>query len=371
MLAAASACRKFHVFLYGKPFTIFTDHKRHHVHNATENVGANARPGIQGGIISNYTSGHPLPRGDDTKRELGLTKHVRHYTNFVIENSFPKAINKEETVGDNGEGRRVTKTNRLSREACCSWRTRPARGTYRCATETSRKNGKVCPRRPSRNFAYKAVAPCSRVVPWNWCNGRNVEECLSCQATTVCNTSGPLLMTELPSGPWRKVSVDFVGPFLNKDMALVFWDQYVWYPVVEFTTSTSADSFIPLFTFVFNMYGILEKIKSDNGLPINGSEFSNFAQEQGFKNWKVTAAWAEANGDRERFLQMLKKSAKIARLEGKLIRQEVQKTIGNYRAMPHQVTKQTPDQVTFGRELRRKLPKRVVPKKEVLSDHIR
>ena len=174
-------------------------------------------------------------------------------------------------------------------------------------------------------------------------------------------------MTELPSGPWRKVSVDFAGPFLNKDMALVFWD----YPVVEFTTSTSADSFIPLFTFVFNMYGILEKIKSDNGLPINGSEFSNFAREQGFRYRKVTPAWAEANEDRERFLQMLKKSAKIARLEGKLIRQEVQKTIGNYRAMPHQVTKQTPDQVTFGRELRRKLPERVVPTKEVLSDHIR
>ena len=68
--------------------------------------------------------------------------------------------------------------------------------------------------------------------------------------------------------------MDFAGPFLNKDMALVFWDQYVWYPVVEFTTSTSADSFIPLFTRVFNMFGIL-----DNGLPINGSEFSNFAQE--------------------------------------------------------------------------------------------
>ena len=39
--------------------------------------------------------------------------------------------------------------------------------------------------------------------------------------------------------------------------------------------------------------------------------------------------------------------------------------------MPHQVTKQTLDQVTFGRELRRKLPERVVPTKEVLSDHIR
>ena len=50
MLAVDFACRKFHVFLYGKPFTIFTDHKRHHGHNATENVGANARLRVQGGI---------------------------------------------------------------------------------------------------------------------------------------------------------------------------------------------------------------------------------------------------------------------------------------------------------------------------------
>ena len=120
------------------------------------------------------------------------------------------------------------------------------------------------------------------------------------------------------------------GPFLNKDMALVFWDQYVRYPVVEFTTSTSADSFIVLFTRMVNMYGIFEEIKSDNELPFNGSKFSNFAQEQGFRHRKVTPAWARTSGDRERFKQMLKKSAKSARLEGKPIRLEVQKTIGNY-----------------------------------------
>lgn len=106
--------------------------------------------------------------------------------------------------------------------------------------------------------------------------------------------------------------MDFAGPFLNKDMALVFWDQYVWYPVVEFTTSTSADSFIPLFTRMFNMYGILKRLSRTMGSRL--MEFSNFDQEQGFSHRKVTPAWAEANGDRERFLQMLKNSAKIARL---------------------------------------------------------
>ena len=43
-------------------------------------------------------------------------------------------------------------------------------------------------------------------------------------------------MTDLPRGPWKKVSVDFAGPLGNNDMALVFWDQYARYPVVEFTS---------------------------------------------------------------------------------------------------------------------------------------
>ena len=125
-----------------------------------------------------------------------------------------------------------------------------------------------------------------------------------------------------------------------------------------------------LFTPVFNMFGIPEEIKTDNGPRLNGSKFSNFAEEQGFLHRKVTAAWAEANGDIEHFMQTMKKSPKIARLERKPIRQEVKKTIGNYHAMLHPVTKQTPDQLTLGRESRRKLPERIVPTKKVLSDQI-
>ena len=65
--------------------------------------------------------------------------------------------------------------------------------------------------------------------------------------------------------------MDFAGPFSNKDTALVFRDQYVRYPVVEFTTSTSEDSVIPLLTRVFNRYRIPEEIESDLG-PIQWIE---------------------------------------------------------------------------------------------------
>ena len=112
---------------------------------------------------------------------------------------------------------------------------------------------------------------------------------------------------------------------------------------------------------MFNTYGIPEEIKSNNGPPFNGSKFANFAHEQGFRHRKVTPGWAEANGDVERFVQTLKKSARISKLEGKAIRERVQRTVGSYRATYPPATKESPDMLMFSRELRRKLPERIVP----------
>ena len=59
--------------------------------------------------ISEYTSRHPLPLEQSSKRELGTTKDVRHYVNFVIENDIPKAISKEEIIVSTGNDRELQK----------------------------------------------------------------------------------------------------------------------------------------------------------------------------------------------------------------------------------------------------------------------
>ena len=153
-------------------------------------------------------------------------------------------------------------------------------------------------------------------------------------------------------------------------MALVFWDQYSRYPVVEFVTSTSAEAIIPQLTRVFTKYGIPEEVKKDNGLLFNGSKFAKHSQELGLRHRKVTPGWAEANGDVERFLQTVKKSARVAKIERKEFKQEVQRTVGNYRATPHPVRRESPYKLMFCREIRRKLPGRVVPQAEKGHDPI-
>ena len=70
-------------------------------------------------------------------------------------------------------------------------------------------------------------------------------------------------------------------------------------------------------------------------------------------------------------MQTLKKSARISKLEGKAIREGVQKTVGSYRATPHPATRESPYMLMFGRELRRKLPEKIVPAGEIPYDQIR
>ena len=78
-------------------------------------------------------------------------------------------------------------------------------------------------------------------------------------------------MTPLPDGPWRKVSIDFAGPFGNR-MAMVLWDQYPRMPVVEFVATTPAQCAVLRMEKIFITYGVTEVIKSDNGPPLTASD---------------------------------------------------------------------------------------------------
>ena len=70
----------------------------------------------------------------------------------------------------------------------------------------------------------------------------------------------------------------------------------------------------------------------------------------------MTPGRAEANEDVEKFMQRIKKTARIAVLEGKPVRDEVRRGIRAYRATEHATTGASPNRLMFGRELRGKFP---------------
>ena len=73
-------------------------------------------------------------------------------------------------------------------------------------------------------------------------------------------------------------------PMASGDLALIFYSQYVRYPVVEFEESKSEKAAIPIIRRVFDTYGVQEEIKLDNGPPLNSHKCDEYSQEEGFEH---------------------------------------------------------------------------------------
>jgi hypothetical protein len=112
-------------------------------------------------------------------------------------------------------------------------------------------------------------------------------------------------MSELPKGPWLKLSLDFCGPLPSGDYLMVIVDEYSRYPIVEVIRSTSADVVIPEVDKVFALFGYPEVIKTDNGPPFQSRDWGRFMRMCGVVHRKITPLWPEANSQAEHFNQPL------------------------------------------------------------------
>ena len=118
-------------------------------------------------------------------------------------------------------------------------------------------------------------------------------------------------------------------------------DEYSRYPVVEFTTSTSAKYVLPIIDKVFATLGFPQKVKTDGGPPFNGTdshEYKVYMKWAGIKARVVSPEDPKANGLAENFMKVINKIWHISKIEGKNPKQEINKFLRQYRATPHYST---------------------------------
>lgn len=194
-----------------------------------------------------------------------------------------------------------------------------------------------------------------------------VANCLPCQAAThrPVQHLEPLQMTQLPTHPWKQVSVDFCGPFKTGEHILVVIDDYSRFPEIEIVHSTSAAVVIPRLDAIFARQGVPEILRSDNGAPFNGQQFTKWASTVGFHHRKVTPLWPRANGEAENFMKTLGKAVRTAQLETGNWKQQLFHFLRHYRATPHTTTSVSPAELLNGRKLRTELPVYKSPVKKV------
>ena len=102
----------------------------------------------------------------------------------------------------------------------------------------------------------------------------------------------------------------------------------------------------------FATYDTPLKIKSDNGPPFNGEEFSNFSKIHASKHQKLTPKHPPANGETENYMNQIKKTAAIAKVSQVDYKAEVMRRMMANRATPHTVTGRSPYETLFGRKMR-------------------
>jgi len=168
--------------------------------------------------------------------------------------------------------------------------------------------------------------------------------CQSCQEGRNSPPEAPLHPWIWPSNPWIRIHVDFAGPFLNR-MFLVVIDAYSkWPEVVEMCTGpagVSAIRTVEELRRIFATHGLPQQLVSDNGPQFVSQQLAEFLKMNGIKHFRSAPYHPSTNGMAERFIQTMKKALRASKSEG-TVSQRLAKFLLSYRTSPHATTKRPP-----------------------------
>ncbi|RXN16546.1 putative protein K02A2.6-like protein [Labeo rohita] len=119
--------------------------------------------------------------------------------------------------------------------------------------------------------------------------------CTSCQKVRNEPQLAPLHPWDWPETPWQRVHVDFAGPVEGK-MLLIVMDAHSKWPKVAVMHSTTAEKTAVKLGEMFSHFGYPEQLISDNGPQFTSHEFAVFLQQCGIQHIKSAPYHPATNG---------------------------------------------------------------------------
>ena len=382
-LSLVFGVKKFHRYLYGRSFTLLTDHqplttilgpkkgipslaaarlqrwaillsaykyiikyKKSQAHSNADGLSrlplpaTNSHPGKEDSIF-NVCQVQALPVSfrdiqQATRRDKLLGK-VLSYTQM----GWPNQVTWELTPYK-------ARANEIGIEAnCLMWDTRvivPEK-LQACVLKVLHKNHPGITR-------MKAIA---RSYFWWHRLDKSIEElaksCTACQAIQVSTAVAPLHPWVWPDAPWKRLHVDFAGPFMGK-MFFIIIDAHSKWPEVITMSATTAKHTIDALRSVFAHFGLPEQLVSDNGPQFTSEEFAQFMRDCGTKHIRCSPYHPSSNGLAERFVQTFKRAMRAGEKDEPSIHRRLSDFLFSYRSTPHATTAITPSELFLKRQLR-------------------
>eukprot|EP00079_Xenopus_tropicalis_P034355 XP_017948126.1 PREDICTED: uncharacterized protein K02A2.6-like [Xenopus tropicalis] len=133
-----------------------------------------------------------------------------------------------------------------------------------------------------------------------------VSQCTACASVQNQPPTAPLHPWTWATSPWERIHIDYAE--INQQTFLVVIDSYSkWLEVLPTKTSTSEKT-ITLLRNLFASYGLPKELVSDNGPQFTSQEFQYFLKQNGIRH-KLTPPYHPAsNGAAERAVQTFKKA---------------------------------------------------------------
>ena len=385
-VAVIFGVKKFHQYLYGRPFTITTDHKpllglfsefravpqmassrlqRWSLTLSAYQYKLVYRPGQANGNADGL-SRLPLPvspshtpepqdyvfvmdhlestavNPDRIRLWTGRDPVLSQVRDYVM-NGWPRDLQ------DNDFKPYFTRADELSiHSGCLMWGSRviiPPQGREFIVNELHETHPGI-----SR---MKALA---RSYVW-WPNmdkelENKVKHCGQCQVNRKAPPVAPLHPWEWPQEPWERLHLDYAGPFMGHMFLVIVDAQSKWVDIYIVNQATSKATIDKLRTS-FATHGLPRVIVTDNGSNFTSTEFEDFLTQNGIKHIKSAPFHPSSNGLAERAVQSFKNGMK--KMGDGSVETKLSRYLMRYRITPHTTTGASPAELLMKRKPRCRL----------------
>ncbi|XP_013404718.1 uncharacterized protein K02A2.6 [Lingula anatina] len=203
--------------------------------------------------------------------------------------------------------------------------------------------------------AMKAIA---RSYVW-WPNLNSdieckVRECSACQSVRNMPPASPLYPWKWPVRPWSRIHLDFFFKE-GKTFLLVHDAHSKWLEVIPMS-NTDAEHTIDELRILIASYGLPEEVVSDNGPQFSSDKFREFLKTNGIKQTLVPPYHPQSNGAAENSVKNVKRALEKHLHDVKYKNMSLKRRLANflmrYRSTPHTTTGKTPAELFLKRQIR-------------------
>lgn len=180
---------------------------------------------------------------------------------------------------------------------------------------------------------------------------RLANSCSSCLLERPSPAKSELHVWHYPSRPWKRLHLDYLGPFQGRMYLIILDAHSKWLEVFE-TASTAALLAIANLRTLFSRFGLPVTCFTDNGPPFTSADFQMFLSKNGIKHITSPAYNPQSNGQAENSVKYVTHKLRSLLREHENVQIALSRMLFDYRNAVHATTYETPAKLLFGRNLR-------------------